>query len=90
MNLFSRIALDPLRSGIPVDHVSGGIEHENGVVGDAFHQKPEAAFAFLKLEWCWRRAAAARSAAPSLKRAVQVLQLSSASFRAATSRWLVW
>ena len=32
-DLFSGVTLDALRAGIPVDHVAGRIEHEDGVVG---------------------------------------------------------
>jgi hypothetical protein len=40
-----RVALEALRAGIPVRHDPIGIEHVNGVVGDAFDEKLEAALA---------------------------------------------
>ena len=40
-NFVARIALDPFGAGIPVDDVSGRIEHVDGVVGDAFHKQAE-------------------------------------------------
>src|SRR5665213_2539411 len=40
-----KIALDTLRTEIPVGDVALGIEHVNGVVGDALHQEPELLFA---------------------------------------------
>ena len=40
-NLVREIAFDPLRAGIPVGHAAFGVEHVDGVVGDALHQQPE-------------------------------------------------
>ena len=43
-----QVALDPLRADIPVAHTTFGIEHVDGVVGDALHQQPELLLAFLE------------------------------------------
>ncbi len=33
------VALDPLRAGIPAHDVAGGVEHEDGVIGDALDEQ---------------------------------------------------
>ena len=40
-----RIALDALGAGVPTDDMPAGIEHDDGVVRDAFHQQAEAVLA---------------------------------------------
>ncbi len=44
-----RPALDALRAGVPGHHVTAGVKHEDRVVDDARHQKPEALLAAAKL-----------------------------------------
>src|SRR6185437_5605772 len=46
-DLLSLVPLDPFGSRIPVDDHPVGVEHENGIVGDTFHQNAETAFCFL-------------------------------------------
>ena len=41
-DVFGRIALDPLGAGIPVGHPAFGVEHVDGIIGDALDQDPEA------------------------------------------------
>ena len=43
-----RIALDPLRAGIPVGHDAVRIEHVDGVVDHPLDQQPKAALAIDK------------------------------------------
>jgi hypothetical protein len=43
------VALDPLRSEVPVGDVALGVEHVDGVVGDALYEEPELLFAELEL-----------------------------------------
>ena len=45
------VALDALRSRIPVNNSPDRIEHEDGVVGDAFHQDAKTALRLLKLNY---------------------------------------
>src|SRR5579875_2585587 len=48
-DLIGGVALDSLSAGVPAGDIALGIEHENGVVGNRFDQKAEAAFAFTEL-----------------------------------------
>ena len=41
-NLFSDIAFGALRPGVPVHYAAAGVQHIDGVIGDPFHQQPEA------------------------------------------------
>src|SRR6185295_19396403 len=47
-DLRGAVALDPLGAGVPGENVAVGIEHENGVVLDALHQKAKALIALSK------------------------------------------
>ncbi len=42
------IALDALRTGIPVGDIALRVEHIDGVIGNALHQKTKALLTFLK------------------------------------------
>src|SRR5271163_886758 len=46
-DLFGRIALDALGAEIPTAYQSLGIEHVDGIVGDASHQQTELRFAAI-------------------------------------------
>src|ERR1700677_2006860 len=49
-NDFARsVALDPFRSEVPVGDLAVGVDHVDGVVGDALHKEPELLFAELEL-----------------------------------------
>src|SRR6185436_1459406 len=47
-DLVRRIAEDALGAGVPARHVAVVVEHEDGVVDDAFHHQPEAPLALRK------------------------------------------
>ena len=47
-DLLASIALDALCSGVPVDDHALGIEHVDGIVGDAFDEQSEPPFCFFK------------------------------------------
>ena len=88
-DLFARIALDPFRTGIPIDDVTLRIEHVDRVVGDAFHEQPEAPFGLFELRQA-RREFPGTFLGPLFQRLVELCSALSASLLAATSRWLVW
>jgi hypothetical protein len=44
-DLIGGIALDARGAGVPIGNDAAGIDHENGVVGDALHQQAEPALA---------------------------------------------
>ena len=48
-DLLGRITLDALPADIPAGDDPGGIQHVERVVGNAFDQKPETAFAFEQI-----------------------------------------
>eukprot|EP01022_Parablepharisma_sp_SALTPOND_P021769 TRINITY_DN435_c2_g11_i1.p1 TRINITY_DN435_c2_g11~~TRINITY_DN435_c2_g11_i1.p1 ORF type:complete len:948 (-),score=370.43 TRINITY_DN435_c2_g11_i1:3556-6399(-) len=43
-DLLLQVTLGALGAGVPVGHGAIGIEHVEGIVGDAFHQQPETVF----------------------------------------------
>src|SRR6185295_7300413 len=48
-DLRSAVSLDQLGAGVPRCHPAVGVEHEDGVVLDALHQKAKALLALLRL-----------------------------------------
>ena len=48
-DLLGRVALDALAADVPAGDHPGGVEHIEGVVGHAFDEKPEIAFAFKEI-----------------------------------------
>ena len=54
-DLFARIALDPFRTGIPIDDVTLRIKHVDRVISDALHEQPEASFRLLELRQAHRK-----------------------------------
>ena len=48
-NFIARIAFDPLSALIPVDHVTGRIEHEDCIVGNPLDKKAETPLRLFKL-----------------------------------------
>ena len=68
-----RITLDPFGAGIPVDDVSGRIEHVDRIVGDTFHQQAEAPLGIFEFGQAGRELSGPFGG-PLFKRLVQPLQ----------------